>query len=86
MTKENRAFKKQAINLEGAFKDCTFDDCDITYKGGPLNATGCSFTGNRWLFSDAAQRTIMLMHQIYRDDPTCVEEMFHKFGKAESPR
>ena len=64
-------FQGQRVDLDGAtFEECTFRDCVMVYRGGPVMVMDrCTFDENtRWVFEDAAGRTVALLRGIYQSD------------------
>jgi hypothetical protein len=54
-----RTFENTTVELdENCFVDCTFQDCVLEYRGGRLSFESCRITGCRYLFLDAALRTV----------------------------
>jgi hypothetical protein len=62
-----RQFKDQTIVVDGkTFKEAKFIDCTLVYKGGqPPNLVHCTFHGVRFVFDDAAGRTLDYMRHLY---------------------
>jgi hypothetical protein len=62
-----RQFKGQTIVIDGkTFDGVKFTDCTLVYRGGqPPNLIRCTFSGVRFVFDDAAGRTLALMRHLY---------------------
>src|SRR5271157_2766741 len=60
---EGATFQNGTIELDGkAFRDYTFSNCEIVYKGGPFELLGTiRFENVKWTFDGAALRTIRLL-------------------------
>lgn len=61
-----KVFEKRAVHLDGEhFMDCEFRECDLIYSGGEVPAfSGSNFDDCRWLFADAAERTLAYVRTI----------------------
>jgi hypothetical protein len=68
-------FSYAAIALDGnEFEKCTFDNCTLTYKGGALpQVTECTITSCKWIFDEAAKRTMQWLAMLYEFDKTLGE-------------
>lgn len=75
----NQHFSGERVVLDGKhFEDCTFETCDLVYRGGvPPNFVRSDFSAPRFVFEDAAQSTIQLMSAIYNGiDQRIIEKTF----------
>ena len=64
---EKQDFLKQQVRLDdNKFVECHFENCIMTYGGGPPPAiVGCSFSGVVLSFTDAAANTLQFMSALY---------------------
>jgi hypothetical protein len=67
MQHQGKTFTKTKVELDGQqFFNCTFEQCVMSYGGGgPPTLHGCTFGGCRWVFIDAADRTLQFMQAMY---------------------
>lgn len=48
------------------YNDCRFTNCKLIFRGGELpRISGCHFENCQWQFEEAAERTLVLMRQLY---------------------
>jgi hypothetical protein len=81
----DREFSGEQVVLDGKhFEDCTFDTCQLVYRGGtPPNFVRCDFAAPRFVFQDAAQSTVQLMSAIYNGiDERIIEKTFDEIRKG----
>jgi len=81
----NQSFSGERILLDGKhFEDCTFEHCDLVYRGGvPPNFVRSDFAAPRFVFEEAAQSTIQFMSAIYNGiDERIIERTFDEIRKA----
>lgn len=74
-------FRGETVELDGDdFVDCTFEDCDLVYRGGdvPRRVEGNTFRNCRWRFEDAAGRTVEFMAALYRGLDELGEEIVER--------
>ena len=69
---EDKTFSRRVMVVDGkTFRKCRFEQCSLVYKGGVIPIfDGCDLQSCRWVFDEAAARTIQMLHLIY-----------HGFGK-----
>jgi hypothetical protein len=84
---ENRTYSKEAVNLDGnEFVNCTFNDCTLVYRGGPLpRFAGNSIERCVWNFSDAAELTLRFIAGLYQageGGKDVVEKIFDQIRQA----
>lgn len=88
-------FEDETVELDGGeFVGCTFEGCDLVYRGGelPRRVEENTFRDCRWRLEDAAGRTVRFMSALYRGlgdhGETLVERTFdHIRGEQpEQPR
>ena len=78
-------FSGERILLDGKhFEDCTFEHCDLVYRGGvPPNFVRSDFAAPRFVFEGAAQSTIQFMSAIYNGiDERIIERTFDEIRKV----
>lgn len=76
---QNQQFVGERVVLDGKhFVDCTFENCDLVYRGGvPPNFIRSDFAAPRFVFEDAAQSTVQFMSAIYNGiDERIIEKTF----------
>lgn len=75
---ERAAFTGQEILLDGSeFHFCTFTACTLVYRGGTLPVlSDNTFTNCRFLFGDAAERTLAMLEGFYHGGLRPVAESF----------
>jgi hypothetical protein len=85
----NQHFTEERVVLDGKhFEDCTFENCDLVYRGGvPPNFIRSDFAAPRFVFEEAAQSTVQFMSAIYNGiDGRIIEKTFDEiragFGNA----
>ncbi len=75
-----QTFNGETVNMDGkAFDRCQFANCMLVYSGGEIpSMRNCSINGCRWIFTDAAQRTLQFMTAVYNDPAMqpLVEQIF----------
>jgi hypothetical protein len=79
------SYSSERVVLDGKhFEDCSFDTCTLVYRGGvPPNFVRCEFAAPRFVFEEAAQRTIQLMSAIYNGiDERIIERTFDEIRKG----
>lgn len=62
-------FEDETVELDGGeFVGCTFEGCELVYRGGelPRRVEENTFRDCRWRFEDAAGRTVRFMSALYR--------------------
>lgn len=62
-------FEGETVELDGGeFVGCTFEECELVYRGGelPRRVEENTFRDCRWRFEDAAGRTVRFMSALYR--------------------
>lgn len=75
----NQHFTGERVVLDGKhFEDCTFENCDLVYRGGvPPNFIRSDFAAPRFVFEGAAQSTVQFMSAIYNGiDERIIEKTF----------
>jgi hypothetical protein len=80
----NQEFTGERVLLDGKhFEDCTFEHCDLVYRGGvPPNFVRSDFAAPRFVFEEAAQSTIQFMSAIYNGiDERIIERTFDEIRK-----
>ena len=81
----NQHFTGERVVLDGKhFEDCTFENCDLVYRGGvPPNFIRSDFAAPRFVFEDAAQSTVQFMSAIYNGiDERIIEKTFDEIRKG----
>lgn len=61
-------FEDETVELDGAeFVGCTFEGCELVYRGGelPRRVEENTFRDCRWRFGEAAGRTLRFMEALY---------------------
>jgi hypothetical protein len=67
---KNKTFTRETIVLDSnEFHGCTFNECHLTYRGGPIVFKADAFRCH-WVFEGAAQNTIGLLRYIGILPPT----------------
>jgi len=60
-----KKFEHASIVLDNMwFENCSFEDCDVFYSGGPTEARSCRFENVRWCFQAAAALTVETMRKL----------------------
>lgn len=72
MTAERRRVVGQTVVLDGAqLTDSDYEDCNLVYAGGtPPSIHGCSFSGSRFVFENAAENTLVFLRWLAHGDPS----------------
>ena len=64
---KNQVFEDQRVELSGSrFHGCTFRNCELIYRGEPSPTfTDNEFIDSKFVFKDAAIRTLYFLSNIY---------------------
>jgi hypothetical protein len=59
---KGQKFTGTRVSLDDTrFEDCTFQNCDIIYSGGPAETSSCYFENVRWVFEGSAGIVVQVM-------------------------
>ncbi|MGQ0810035.1 MAG: hypothetical protein ACT4OO_02270 [Nitrospiraceae bacterium] len=63
---EGQSFSKQRLSLDNhVYKNCSIDDCDICYSGGPFELIDTHITNSRLILNQPAKNVYSAI-QIFR--------------------
>jgi hypothetical protein len=63
-----QTFQNERVEVDGSvFERCVFDRCHIVYSATDyVQFVGCTFNSCDWVFSDAADLTLVYLSALYR--------------------
>jgi hypothetical protein len=66
-TISGRTFKNEEVVLDfRRFEDCKFMECNVIINGhGAFQLIRCTFVGGKFVFGEAAERTVLAMTLLY---------------------
>jgi hypothetical protein len=88
MKHRGNSFSHSILVVDGEeFEQCIFDNCTLIYKGGAIpKVNECTITSCKWIFGEAAQRTIQWLAILYKFDKTLGENVVSSIrGAPEVP-
>lgn len=90
-THKNKSFADDTVELDNnTYQNCKFARCTLNYRGlGQVEIAGCSFEEPRFVFLDAAQRTLGFMNALYNGagagGKQLIEATFNNMRRGNSP-
>lgn len=60
-------FKNERVELDGqTWQFCEFQQCELVYRGGPMDLFDCHFKGCRYTLEGPAGNTLKFLADMYR--------------------
>jgi hypothetical protein len=67
------------------FDDCTFTNCELIYKGGPLGLNRSRLIRCRWIFEGPALSTLSVLAALFQMNPAYTEDLVAHLRKGQVP-
>lgn len=80
---ENKNFERKRVNVSRrSYINCTFEECEIVYKGGPVRLNGCTVTDCTFRFAGKAEDALVIFFMLGKIYPELARSTLIENGLA----